>query len=319
MFGSNFNLDSCVESTMEVAAYAYFWPTYATGAFCVASYLIFTKLVLYVVCLCLYYLVPRPIMEDAVRHIIEFFRELFSGGVSKIEKNIRKTFQIHVKHPIPKKSINVWHPHGLLAITPGIHNSYRITGKDYTPTKFAVANIFHLFPFVRDWMRITHTVSADYSEIKKTLESDSVSIVLGGAKEMYLSSGKNLKLVIKERTGVFRLALETGTPLVPIMTYGESELFPTLDNPLYSCFREFLYDVWKIPMPIPTMESVRNWLSLWDGPLPTVNTYTGKPIITKKIVNPTQSQIDALRWLYIRRVKELFVATNKGEYTLEIT
>ena len=303
---------------MEVAAYAYFWPTYATGALCVATYLIFTKLVLYVVCICLYYLVPRPIMEDAARHAVAFIREVFAGGVTKIEKNIRKTFQIHVQHPIPQRSINVWHPHGLLAITPGIHNAYRITGKDYTPTKFAVANIFHLFPFVRDWMRITHTVSADYAEIKKTAESESVSIVLGGAKEMYLSNGKNLKLVIKERTGVFRLALETGTPLVPIMTYGESELFPTLENPIYSCFREFLYDMWKIPAPIPTLTSVSNWLSLWDGPLPPVKTYTGKPIMTKKIENPTSAHIGALRNLYIQRVQQLFRDTNNGDYTLEI-
>jgi len=303
---------------MEVAAYAYFWPTYATGALCVAIYLILTKLVLYAVCLCLYYLVPRPVMEDAVRSIITFFRELFAGGIAKIERNIRKTFKIHVKHPIPQKSIQVWHPHGLLAITPGIHNSYRITGKEYTPTKFAVANIFHMFPFVRDWMKITHTISADYVEIKKTLKSESVSIVLGGAKEMYLSSGKALKLVIKERTGIFRLALETGTPLVPIMTYGESELFPTLENPMYSYFREFLYDMWKIPAPIPTLTSVSNWLSLWDGPLPTVNTYTGKPIRTKKIETPTSAQIDALRNLYIQRVQQLFHDTNNGEYTLEI-
>jgi 2-acylglycerol O-acyltransferase 2 len=304
---------------MKVAAYAYFWPTYATGAGAFATYMIFTNLTLYAFCICLYYLVPSPIMEDFVRRIIAFIRELFAGGITKIERNIRKTFEIKPLYPVPKKSINVWHPHGLLAMTPGIHNAYRITSPAYTPTKFAVANIFHLFPFVRDWMKITHAISADYPVIKKTLADESVSIVLGGAKEMHLSSGKNLKLVIKERTGIFRLALETGTPLVPILTYGESELFPTLDNPIYACLREFVYDMWKIPAPLPTITSVQNWLALWDGPLPQITSYTGKPVYVKKIENPTSTHIEKLRRIYIRRVQDLFDMTNNGEYTLEIT
>ena len=303
---------------MHVATYAYFWPTYATGAGAFATYMVFTNLTLYAICICLYYLVPSPIMEDFVRKIIAFIRELFAGGVTKIERNIRKTFEIKPLYRVPQKSINVWHPHGLLAVTPGIHNAYRITSPEYKPTKFAVANIFHLFPFVRDWMKITHAISADYPAIKKTLADESVSIVLGGAKEMHLSNGKNLKLVIRERTGVFKLALQTGTPLVPILTYGESELFPTLDNSFYACFREFVYDMWKLPAPLPTITSVENWLALWDGPLPQVTSYLGKPVYVKKIENPTSAHIEKLRGIYIQRVQDLFDMTNNGEYTLEI-
>lgn len=35
---------------------------------------------------------------------------------------------------------------------------------------------------------------------------------------------------IVPRTGVFKLALETGTPIVPVLTYGENELFPVIQN-----------------------------------------------------------------------------------------
>jgi 1-acyl-sn-glycerol-3-phosphate acyltransferase len=31
---------------------------------------------------------------------------------------------------------------------------------------------------------------------------------------------------IKKRKGIFKIALETGTPIVPFITYGECELFP---------------------------------------------------------------------------------------------
>jgi hypothetical protein len=52
--------------------------------------------------------------------------------------------------------------------------------------------------------------------------------------------------------------------------------------------------------------------------LPPVKTYTGKPIMTKKIENPTSAHIGALRNLYIQRVQQLFLETNNGDYTLEI-
>jgi len=301
-----------------MASYAYFWPSYAVLAGGGALVLITTNVILYAICIILYYLVPSHIMEDTARHIAKCIRGVFLRGFEKIERNIRKTFRIHILHPIPQRSINIWHPHGLLAMTPGIHNSIRVTSKNYKPTKMVTANIFHIFPFVRDWMAITHTINADYSTIRKTLDNESVSVILGGAKEMYLSDGKKLKLVIKERRGIFNLALQTGSPLVPIMTYGESELFPILNSELYTCIREFFYDMWKIPIALPTLTSVQNWLSLWDGPLPAIRSYTGKPIIVKKIENPSEKHIRALRNIYIRRVQELFDETNPGDYTLEI-
>jgi hypothetical protein len=303
---------------MEAAPFAYFWPTYGIFAFSSATVLISWNLTLYVLCICLYYLIPTPIMEEAARTVAKQIRSYFKDGFDKIERNIAKTFKMKIRYPIPDKSINIWHPHGLLAVTPGIHNSYRITNPNYPPSKMVTANIFHLFPFVKDWMSITNTISADYEIIKKTLDTTSVSIILGGAKEMYLSEGKKLKLVINERKGVFKLALETGRPLVPIITYGESELFPTTKNSAYICIREFLYDMWKIPFAIPTLTSLQNWLSLWDGPLNTVRTYTGRPIYVKKKVNVTDKHIRTLRNIYIERVQELFEKTNPGTYELEI-
>ena len=297
---------------MEATPYVYFWPSYAFFPMCSAIFLIYTNLTLYVVSIILYYLVPSDIMDNFIIKWVTCIKSYFSVGIAKVEKNISKTFKIKVLYPIPEKSLNIWHPHALLAITPGIHNVYRIT-KKYKPTKFAVANIFHMFPFVRDWMRIVNTISTDYDIMKKTLETESLSIVLGGAKEMNQSNGKHLKLVIKERTGIFKLALETGTPLVPILTYGETELFPSS----FSSFNEFLYDMWKISIPIPTLTSIQNWFELWNGPLQTIQSYTGKPISVEK-QEPTDKKIRILRKKYIKNVLELFKKTNPGGYTLEI-
>ena len=70
--------------------------------------------------------------------------------------------------------------------------------------------------------------------------------------------------------------------------------------------------------PFPTLISVSNWLKLGTIPLPEIKSYTGRPIIVKKINNPSLSQINKLRKIYISRIQELFDETNPGEYALEI-
>lgn len=57
---------------------------------------------------------------------------------------------------------------------------------------------------------------------------------------MMESEPGTLRLVLKNRTGVFRMALETGTPIVPVLTYGENELFPSMDSPMLRTLNQWL-------------------------------------------------------------------------------
>ena len=220
---------------------------------------------------------------------------------------------------IPEKSILLWHPHDLMTITSAIHNGFRITDPSYTPTKIVTLWIYNSIPVIKDFMRLSNCISSDYQIIKDTLEKESVSLMLGGVKEILHADSKTIILTIKKRKGIFKIALETGCSLVPVITYGESDLFPPMKNSFIDSTNQLLYSLLKIAIPVPTIESLHNWVKLFNEPLQTVNTYTGSIIKVEKIENPTDKDIDSLRNTYIKEIQVLFKNTNPGKYKLEIT
>ena len=220
---------------------------------------------------------------------------------------------------IPEKSILLWHPHDLMTITSAIHNGFRITDPSYTPTKIVSLWIYNIIPVIKDFMRLSNCISSDYQIIKDTLEKESVSLMLGGVKEILHADNKIIKLTIKKRRGIFKIALETGSSLVPVITYGESDLFPPMKNSFIDSTNQLLYSLLKIAIPVPTLESLHNWVKLFNEPLQTVHTYTGNIIKVEKNENPTDNDIDSLRNTYIKELQVLFKNTNPGKYKLEIT
>lgn len=281
--------------------------------------LLFTNISLLVGFLVVYVLTPTHIRDLAWLEIVKFGRSLYSDTFDQIEENIRKTFLIHVLHPIPEKSIRIWHPHGLNASAAAIHNVYRLTDFKQNDSKTVVHWIFHMLPIVSDSIRNLNCVSSNYSTIKNTLDDHSITIQLGGLEEMRRTKHKRMELVIKKRVGIFKIALETGTHIVPVLTYGENEVFPSTENEVLKWFNDkVLYDFARLQYPFPSFKALKNWMNLLVRPLDTIHTYTGKPIHVKKIENPSDHQIASLRRVYIREIRRLFKETNPGDFTLKI-
>ena len=64
--------------------------------------------------------------------------------------------------------------------------------------------------------------------IRKTLRSgpgESIALVVGGAEESLLSSPKTNILCLNKRKGFVKIALETGSPLVPVFGFGETNVY----------------------------------------------------------------------------------------------
>ena len=284
-----------------------------------ASIFMYTNFVLYTILAIIYFLLPASVVSSLLLHINKIIRNLFPEKIEETERNIRETFKMKVLYPMPEKSINIWHPHGISGVTPVIHNGYRVTNiPGYTPTKGVVYYYYFMLPIIKDIIRLLNAVPSDYRTIKETVEKESLSITIGGLDEMGRTADKHIQLVIKKRSGIFKIALETGTPLVPVLTYGETEVFPETNNAFLLQFNKFIYSTFTMKFPFPTLISVSNWLKLGTIPLPEIKSYTGRPIIVKKINNPSLSQINKLRKIYISRIQELFDETNPGEYALEI-
>jgi len=278
----------------------------------------YTNIIAFTVVFLVYMLLPSRITKEILLYFNQRLREVFRDRISETESNIRKTFQIHVREPIPEKSINIWHPHGISGVTPVIHNGYKITSPEYKPTKGVVHYGYFMLPFIKDIIPLLNAIPSDEFSIRDTLQKESISITIGGIDEMSRVSPKDLQLVVRKRSGIFKIALELGIPIVPVLTYGEQEVFPESEWGILKCYNDFLYKWFRFRFPFPKLDSLVNWTRLSQMPLEPIVTYTGKPVRTKKIVNPSPKQIKKLRDLYIQRLQELFDETSPPGYTMTI-
>ena len=232
-------------------------------------------------------------------------------SLKTLEDNIDQTFQFYEKEPIDR-ALYLWHPHGMLSLTPIIHTIRRQLGK------VVCVPIFHKFPIVRDLYHYVGSIPSEYSSMKRTLERESVSVIPGGIREMMLPTSNIMKLIIKDRVGVFKLALETGTPIVPVLTYGESDVFPQLDNTIFRTINRWVYDATKFAIPLLSITSIANWIQLAYSPLPPIRSFAGKPLGVAKTPEPSMEQIRELRDKYVRHLRRLFRDTAPQGLTLEV-
>ena len=57
-----------------------------------------------------------------------------------------------------------------------------------------------------------------------------ITIVVGGARESLDARPFSLKLVLKRRKGFVKLAIRTGADLVPVLAFGENDIYEQLDT-----------------------------------------------------------------------------------------
>ena len=57
-----------------------------------------------------------------------------------------------------------------------------------------------------------------------------ITIVVGGARESLDAKPNTLRLVLKRRKGFVKLAIRTGADLVPVLAFGENDLYDQLDS-----------------------------------------------------------------------------------------
>ena len=123
---------------------------------------------------------------------------------------------------------------------------------------------------------------------------------------MLAHAGTN-DLVLAKRKGFVRLALLTGTPIVPVFAFGENDLFDQLPNPTGSWLRRFQDKTlaW-LRFSVPVFVG-RGFLGKF-GFLPRrqpLLTVVGKPLEVAKTEAPTEDNIDRLHDDYMRELQAL--------------
>lgn len=228
------------------------------------------------------YLKKKGVFQD----LYNWIQKKTTLVTDNIQQNIAGTFHLEgIEKLSEKPTLYLAHPHGLFSMAPFVHWGVQLGNwPTSVPVKIAIHSIFFQIPGVRELMESNRCIEANENEIRSALESGvSVIVLTGGVEEISKTEAGQLCLVLKKRKGVYRIAKELGIPIVPVLTFGENELFPPMKHWLIQKLQTYLYAWFHIALPIPTWESLRNWFSLVNGPLePAIVTWIGSPIFPKK-------------------------------------
>lgn len=301
----------------SILPWAYLWPVLVLVCVAVVAGVVAMHLTLALVLGLIYSLLPSEMIDEGIRWLVTSTRTKFEQYFQRVESHLQSTFPVHGGDPLPTSCLLLWHPHSLLSVTAVLHTLFRLTPS--LESRLVCHSIYHQLPVIQDLARVTDTIPADFDTMKSSLESGKrVSVLVGGVREMMETEPKTIRLVLGKRKGVFRLALMTGTPLVPLITYGESELFPAWNHPTLTAINSFLYSTFRIAIPLTSWTALSNWVQLYWHPLDPVPTHVGKPLEVKMNPSPTEEDISMLREAYIARVRELFDSTHPPGTTLLI-
>jgi len=243
---------------------------------------------------------------------IKFFKRLPFWGFFKryfpsrmIKQNGSDTFPADATYMIG------YHPHGLFSLGGLAAFGGRSSELD---SIFPGLDLFGCtlqtnfsIPILREFMLAIGCVSVSEKSIKAVLSrgaGNAVIIVPGGMAEALNSFPGTHDLTLRKRSGFFRIALETGSHLVPVYTFGENELFSQLNysplkvlNAWFVRTAGFFLPVFKGRWGIP-FNPVPNRI-----PLVTV---VGKPIHVKKNPHPSKQDIEKLKSEYICNLCKIF-------------
>jgi hypothetical protein len=211
-------------------------------------------------------------------------------------------------------------PHGILPYGAIFGFSHKFN-ELFPPLTFHLCTLknFFYWPFTREIGLLHGFTSASRRCLHYILQNKGYCkskgqvccIVIGGAEEMvHTEPGEFYNLVLKNRKGYARVALETGAHLVPVFSFGENDIYNTQRitdvNSNYLKFQRWFKGLTTIGFPYG---SGRGLFNDWFGFLPfrkPINTVVGTPIRIERVQNPTQEQVDALHEKFIDEIYKLF-------------
>lgn len=138
----------------------------------------------------------------------------------------------------------------------------------------------------------------------------SISLVPGGVRESFETGKRGFRLVIKKRKGIFRIAIDKQVPIVPILAFGENDLFLPIESAAHDWFQSKLEALTSIQLPIPRWECIRRWFTLLRKPFDQpVRTVVGTPVYPEP-----DDTVDTLRTRYIEALDALYKEKRPAEW-----
>ncbi|PNI41825.1 AWAT2 isoform 1 [Pan troglodytes] len=213
--------------------------------------------------------------------------------------------------------ILVCHPHGLFAHGWFGHFATEASGfskifPGITPYILTLGAFFWM-PFLREYVMSTGACSVSRSSIDFLLThkgtGNMVIVVIGGLAECRYSLPGSSTLVLKNRSGFVRMALQHGVPLIPAYAFGETDLYDQhifTPGGFVNRFQKWFQSMVHIyPCAFYGRGFTKNSWGLLPYSRP-VTTIVGEPLPMPKIENPSQEIVAKYHTLYIDALRKLF-------------
>ncbi|KAI5868312.1 DAGAT-domain-containing protein [Durotheca rogersii] len=268
----------------------------------------------------LYVLSSKAATDGSLRHRSEWFRR------SYIWRLFAAYFpaKLHKTHDLPptRKYIFGYHPHGIIS-----HGAWAAFGTEalgfseqfpgITNSLLTLDSNFRI-PLYREYILAAGLRSVSKESIVNILTRGGpngegmgrgVTIVVGGARESLEAQPGQLRLVLKERKGFVRIAIRTGADLVPVLAFGENNLYDQLrakEHPFVHDLQMFILKVWKFTLPFLHGRGIFNYdvgLMPYRRPL---NVVVGAPIKVTQSAVVDQAEVNRLHELYVAELEKLW-------------
>ncbi|XP_018318568.1 2-acylglycerol O-acyltransferase 2-A [Agrilus planipennis] len=208
-------------------------------------------------------------------------------------------------------------PHGMLCT--GAFSAFSTTAGGFheifphhTPYPIALSQHFYM-PFFRELALSLGGCASSAKSIESIIckpgGGNVAVLVVGGVSESFNCKPGQYKIVLKNRKGFVKLALKHGTPLVPVMSFGETDLFSQVDSPEGSFLRKVQEGLRRLIGIAPIIPIGRGFFQYNFGLVPKrkpVHVVVGRPVDVEHIKNPTREDVDRKHAEFMKALIDFF-------------
>ena len=212
-----------------------------------------------------------------------------------------------VPAPDPAPKMFAYHPHGHVGagLFIGMHTNACKFNEIYGEKRLTmVSNYLLFYPIIGFFAHLIGFIQASKEMVNKAFRNGyNILVIPGGVREQYVNGRdrKAIRLVLKNRKGFIRLAIQNGAEIVPCFGFGETQMYS--EAAFLSDTRHSIYERFHIPTALP----VGKYNSLFPHtPKEGINVVCGKGFILPKIKEPEDYIVDAYHAKYIKELKRLY-------------
>ena len=226
------------------------------------------------------------------------------------------------KLPATRKYIFGYHPHGIIShgafvafATEALGFSTLFPG--ITNTLLTLDSNFRI-PLYRDYALAMGLGSVSKESCLNLLSKGgpngegmgrAITIVVGGARESLDAQPNTLRLVLRRRKGFVKLAIRSGADLVPVLAFGENELYDQVrpdSHPLIHKTQLIVKKLLGFTVPLFFARGVFNYdvgMMPYRRPL---NIVVGRPIKVVQSRQPEDDYVDDVHKQYIEELSRIW-------------